>query len=75
MPLWEKYRSVQQMNKLKEFGTGIVDIGVQYSVEQLADYGGDLVRYADRFDIDKLRKTLEFFPEIIDTVKRLLDSR
>jgi nitrogen-specific signal transduction histidine kinase len=75
MPLWEKYRSVQQMNKLKEFGTGIADIGVQYSVEQLADYGGDLVKYADRFDVDKLRKTLEFFPEIIDTVKRLLDSR
>jgi hypothetical protein len=75
MPLWEKYRTVQQMHKLKEFGNGLENIGIQYSVEQLVDYGVDLVKYADRFDIDKLRKTLDLFPEIIHTLKRLLDSR
>ncbi len=75
MPLWEKYCRVHHMNRLREFGAGIENIGVQYSVEQLADYGRDLVKYADRFDIEKIKRTLEFFPEIIDTVKRLLDSR
>ena len=61
----------QMIDQFEAFGNKIIELGKDLSLSILQDYGKDICRYADSFDIMKVTETLKKFPAIIENLKKL----
>jgi len=61
----------QMIDQFEAFGNKIIELGNVHSLSILHDYGKDICRYADSFDIMKVTETLKKFPAIIENLKKL----
>jgi hypothetical protein len=61
----------QMIDQFEAFGNKIIELGKTHSLSILQDYGKDICKYADSFDIMKVTETLKKFPAIIDNLKKL----
>ncbi len=69
LPVLNDLSRKQVMNEIYKFATDLFNLGKSMSCKTLSAYASDLRTSADSFDIDKISKTLKFFPYIINSIK------
>ena len=64
-PQWDFFQTRQPMEDVREFGTGLKELGDRFDLGFLADYGDTLNLHVENFDITRIRSTLKQYPELI----------
>jgi PAS domain S-box-containing protein len=62
---WLKIRRTQRLPDIRTFSETILEIGRERELEPLKDYGQALADYVATFDIERIQKTLDNFPEML----------
>ncbi|MCJ7666580.1 MAG: ATP-binding protein, partial [Actinobacteria bacterium] len=68
---WEEVTKTSIINDIEDFAKEIKELGRKYKLEILLKWGDEILSQAENFDMDKLRKTLKYYTELIDEVKKL----
>ncbi len=55
-------------NEIEDFANQITGLGTSYKLDMLADWGNDLLRQAQSFDVEKLPRTLDYFTELVKEI-------
>lgn len=66
---WRNVLNKQSMLQIRRFAERVDLIGQDHAIELLSRYGGELKRYADDFDIEKVEKLLNVFDKILSSRK------
>jgi len=75
MRTWENARKSGFFNDIADFGKSIRKLGEQYSLGMLTGFGTKVAEHVGSFDIENINTTLDSFPQIIDTIKQLLQQQ
>lgn len=67
--LWESACKSNNFNEIKNFGLKIRELGDQYSVDVLSDYGNKIILYVESSKIKKIKSFLHGYPILIDKLK------
>jgi len=68
---WEEVSKTFIINNIEDFAKEIEELGRKYELGILLKWGEEISSQAESFDMDKLPKTLKYFTELIDEVKKL----
>jgi len=68
---WKKVKSGGFIDEIANFGNQIINLGNKYSFEQLISFGKELLESTESFDVNSMKRTLNAFPYLIDSVKNL----
>jgi CheY-like chemotaxis protein len=68
--VWPELCQTLEITPVEEFGQRLRDWGDEYGADLLRRYGQALFEQAARLDLERLPKTLEQFPELIDQLQR-----
>ena len=68
---WEKVKSGGFIDEIANFGNQIKNMGHEYAFESLVTYGLKLIESTESFDVNTMKKTLNAFPGLIDSVKNI----
>ncbi len=71
MPVWEKIRSIRNKKKVLLLAGLLIEIGENYNVVALIQYGNELQLASQSFNVNKENKLIQQFP---DFVKKLIPS-
>ena len=74
MEAWEMIQDGIELSKVKEFAKNISELGSRYGVDFLALWGEDLYQLAANFDVEKVPKKIQFFPEIVEKISSNNDA-
>lgn len=69
--LWEKARQTGFFDDIAGFGQLMQKLGNHYSAGPLQEFGNRLNTQVSTFDIERINKTLEAYPELIREIKSL----
>jgi len=69
IPKLDKLKGAIKMNDIEEFGLRIEELGKNHNLISLTDYGKNLRRFSNDFDIENIEKQLNKFPRIIKKLK------
>jgi len=69
MDEWNNLQDQQPMEKVKEFGNSIKNIGKENEIKILTNYGNHLMFTVDSVDIEKMLIMIENFPELVNKLK------
>ena len=72
---WPELRQTLELGPMEEFATRLKDLGEAYGAVSLRRYGQQLLEQALEFDLDRLPKSLETFPQIIEELVALGSPR
>jgi len=72
MQEWEQIADSVILDKWSEFGTKIKELGEKYKADVIADYGSSVIQDSERFNIVKLKQTIQGYPEFVGRIKRLM---
>jgi len=61
------------IDEIEDFALEVKKLGTQYNLELLTDWGEALFREIERFDMEKLPRTLEDFPRLVRDIKALIN--
>jgi PAS domain S-box-containing protein len=65
----EEFKSRQPMAEIKEFGNRIAELGQKHQADALIEYGEDLIRATNDFDINKILTMIGTFPQLITRIR------
>lgn len=68
---WETFATRQPIEEIKEFGNKLEGLGKNHNAICVTDYGEELVRAADSFNIEAILKLIREFPRIVEKLKNL----
>ncbi len=74
IPVYNKVVKTQMIDHIEKFGNDLVLLAEKYNFKIILDYGNKISKLADNFEIDKLVKLLNRFPEIIEQHKSLINN-
>lgn len=74
MPTYNDAIKTQMIDQIEKFGKDLVVFAKKSKFKSILDYGHEICRLADNFEIDKLITTLNKFPEIIKQHKSLINN-
>jgi len=63
-----------ELSKVKEFAKQITELGNRYVFDFLVAWGEDLYQLAASFDVEKVPKKIQFFPEIVKKISSNNDA-
>ncbi len=66
---WEKLRKKQPIEMVEQFGDDILNLGNDYNIELLREYGSSLKVSVDSFDVELIKKNISDFPGILKKLK------
>ena len=72
VPCWDQFQKIQPIKAVKQFGMNLKELGEQYHLKLLTDYGENLVTSIEYFDVHAMRQILFDFPQIIKKLKLAL---
>jgi two-component system sensor histidine kinase EvgS len=67
--LWENASKSGNFDQFKSFGIKIKEIGRQFEIKALSEYGEKLVKSVEMFSIAKIKMALNYYPTLIDNLK------
>jgi two-component system, sensor histidine kinase len=70
-PLWEKAQRTGFFDDIADFGERIRKLGETFQLEAVRRYGADLGARAASFDIERMNRTLDGFPDLVERVRFL----
>lgn len=65
--LWNHVRDRMVMDEIQRFGEEIRDLGTDRELPGMARWGADLAEQAETFEIERMYRTLDRFPELVQT--------
>jgi len=68
---WEEVTRTSIMNDIEDFAEEIEELGRKYELGILLKWGEKISSQAESFDMGKLPKTLKYFTELVDEIKKL----
>jgi PAS domain S-box-containing protein len=68
---WEEVKKTSIISDIEDFAKEIEELGRRYELRILLKWGEKISSQAESFEMDKLPKTLKYFTELIDEVKKL----
>ncbi len=74
LSVWEPLSQVLMIEDIQQFALLMRELGEKYHYSPLKSWGEALYFQADQFDIELLPKTLEQYPELIETIRVLLSK-
>lgn len=74
LPYWKKTNQGMVIDEIKAFAKRIKELGDSYSVTSFVTYGDALFNDTQSFKIEKMMKTLEYFPILLKKLKISDDS-
>jgi two-component system sensor histidine kinase EvgS len=69
---WEGVTQKFIISDIQDFATGMEELGKKYNMEVIVDWTKDILTQADCFDMEKLPKTLKYFPKIVEKIKKMI---
>ena len=60
------------VDEIEDFSKEIIELGAQYRLKMLENWGYRLFEDAQSFDLQKITKTLEYFPGLIKGITHLV---
>lgn len=69
MPLWVEVKARQSSRNIDSFTNEIKKMADKYKISELEEYGAELLKSYQEFDIELVRKKLQDFQSIIDNLK------
>jgi len=66
---WNNFDRKQPINEVKDFGEILVDLGKKHQSKLVTDYGYDLKRAANTFNIGVILDLLKRYPRLIEKLK------
>lgn len=73
--LLDEFQFIRKMPKIiqiKQFSTQIKELGEQYKINMLLNYGNRLLKEAENFSISKMNKLLDYFPGLVNVIRSLV---
>ncbi len=68
---WERIQGSAIISEIERFAKEIRELGQEYDLNSLANWGDDLFKQANSFDMDRLPGTLDHFPALVDEIAGL----
>jgi hypothetical protein len=62
---WKETQRRQKIPDIQAFGRMLEDLGNKHATPALAQYGAELCRHADSFQIDQIKATLGAYEEML----------
>jgi CheY-like chemotaxis protein/nitrogen-specific signal transduction histidine kinase len=72
---WEKISKAFIIDEIEEFSGEIRELAAKYGLDILEDWGNRLFKETQSYDMLKIAKTLEYFPELIKNIKGKCNER
>ncbi len=72
MEKWDDISKLLIVDDLQQFGEEVQQLGQQHQLQKLVSWGGQIVTYAESFQIDELEKQLSNYPDFVADVKLML---
>ncbi|MCP4152667.1 MAG: response regulator [bacterium] len=69
---WEQVNKTFILDEIEDFSKEIRDLGKEYGIQKLVDWGNRLLKDKHAFDMARVSETMETFPQLIDKIKKLL---
>ena len=66
--IWKTFETQQPLNEVEDFAYKLKDLGKKYDIEILIRYGNRLLTSVNNFDVDTMLKTLNEYPELLNTI-------
>ena len=71
---WSTIQKSFIITEIETFAKRIKALGAKYNVAVLTNWGDDLFKQANSFDIDRLPKTLDYFPVLITEIAGCIEN-
>ena len=71
MEEWKQIRQNLFFDQIDAFGNRLAELGITHALAIVKQYGQELSAHAQHFDVEKMNKTLNAYPEMIAAVKLL----
>ncbi|MCK4663270.1 MAG: response regulator [Bacteroidales bacterium] len=68
--IWESFKEQQPMDEVEEFANKIIELGYEYSIDIIQNYGNDLLSAVNSFDIYRILKLLRKYDDLIKIIKQ-----
>lgn len=68
--VWPELCQTLELGPLEEFATRLRNLGEAHGAAALSRYGKELLEQAQQFDLDRLPKSLETFPRLIEQLAK-----
>ncbi|MCK4539435.1 MAG: PAS domain S-box protein, partial [Candidatus Krumholzibacteria bacterium] len=68
---WARIQGSAIISEIERFAEEIQGLGQEYDLDSLANWGDDLFKQANSFDMDRLPETLGHFPALVDKIAGL----
>ena len=59
------------ISDIQDFAEEIRELGKKYNVGSLQEWANDIITQADCFDMEKLPKTLKYYPRLVEEIKKM----
>ena len=70
LPVWEEIQKSHPISVILDFGEKIEKLGAENSIDYLERYGKSIVECSNNFEIEKIDEYLDFYPELLNRIKR-----
>ena len=74
MQRWEQLRQHMVIDEINSFGEAVAILGRETQLAGLKDWGTALGRYASRYQIEELAKSLAHYPQLVEQIRQDLDQ-
>ena len=72
---WKKVKSGGFIDEIANFGDQIMTMGKKYAFECLINFAKELIESTESFDVNNMKKTLNAFPDLIDSIKNAAEKQ
>ncbi|MCP4214018.1 MAG: response regulator [bacterium] len=70
LPLWIEVERHSDFDEIADFGKQTTQLGQQYGIQLLEDFGERLSSHAAGFDVESLENDLISFPQLVERIKK-----
>ncbi len=72
VPHWQRIRQRQHIPAIEQFARQVRQFGSEHKIAYLTDFGEQLLKYVDYFDVDSIHAEMDAFPLTVDHTKAIL---
>jgi|GEM_PF-938367 len=69
LPIWTELKKIRNKKKVNLMAKSLIEIGEKYNAIPVLNYGNDLQKALNSFNVDKEKNLLRKFPDFIKTLK------
>jgi len=69
LPIWTELKKIRNKKKVNLMAKSLIEIGEKYNAIPVLNYGNDLQKASNSFNVDKEKNLLRKFPDFIKTLK------